>query len=74
MSDARTTIEGSILSAISKTALQTRIVADKGADVLVSEVMNFVFDKSVLWSVEEYVKELREADTLHTHKFNLEEK
>lgn len=59
MTDARATIEGSILSAISKTALQTRIDAGKGANVLVSEIMNYVFDKSVLWSVEAYIEEVK---------------
>ncbi len=62
-SNARTTIEGSILTAIANTALETGLVAGKGMEVLASEVLKQIFDKSVLWSVEEYARELRNKET-----------
>lgn len=58
-SDARTTIEGSILTAIANTSLETGLRAGKSVEILVNEIIKEMFDKCVLWSIEEYLKENR---------------
>lgn len=58
-SDARATIEHSILTAIANTSLETKLTAGKSIEALVSEIVKEVFDKAVLWSVEEYATEVK---------------
>lgn len=61
-SNAKATIEGSILTAIANTSQGTKLTAGKPTEALVSAIMKQVFGKYVLWSVEEYATELRKKD------------
>jgi len=60
-SDARITIEFSILNAIADSALQTGLTADKCGD-LVRKIVEQVFSKSTIWSVQEYLDEKKKEE------------
>jgi len=56
-SDARATLENSILSALLTAGPRAGLTADK-CDKLVVEIIKEVFDRTVIWSVKDYLKEL----------------
>lgn len=70
-SDAKATIESSILAAIVDTSVQTGLSAGKPVERLVSRIVEEVFDKSVLWSVEKYVKEIKGGEDEHANCGNI---
>lgn len=56
-SDARATLESSILRALSSASPETGLTADK-CDKLAVEIIKEIFDRTVVWSVKDYLKEL----------------
>ena len=56
-SDARATLESSIITGLSKRANLTGLTIDK-ADVLVPDLIEAIFHPSVRWAVPAYLKEL----------------
>lgn len=57
MTNARKTIESSILIALADTSLETGMTISKSKN-LVDALIKEIFDRSVRWSVREYLKEV----------------
>jgi len=57
--DARATLESSIISGLSKSAHLTRARADV-AHIQVRDLLDEIFHPSVIWAVEEYLAEINQ--------------
>jgi len=61
MSDAKETIESSIVTGLSQRAYLTGAIISK-ADIQVPDILDALFHPSVRWAIEEYLKELSDAE------------
>ena len=60
MSDAFATMKSEILCALADTSQQTRLTVDR-CDGVPERIIEYLFDPSVRWAVEEYLKETGDA-------------
>lgn len=62
MSDARATLESSVIGGLSQRAQLTGASIDK-AHIQVPDILDAIFHPSVRWSVVEYLKEISKDST-----------
>jgi hypothetical protein len=61
MSDAKATVESSIIGGLSKRAHKTGMRMGPVSEMLIEDLRDELFDSSVRWAVVEYAKELDAA-------------